>query len=349
MLRGRRISGGLTEPRPRDRPPTIVDIARAAGVSRTTVSAALSGKGRLSEATRARVREVAEQLQYVANPSARHLQAGRTGAIGVYISEMLFRFGFYMEFVFGAALAARSETFALTVMTASGPSPTAVGHVDGAIVVDPVIGDPYVRTLIESGVPVVAAERCLEPGLTPRVTIETDYQGAQRDLLDHLLARGARRPALIGMEMDISVGHRLDAIYRRWCVEHGIEPCIRTVPLDRVPAGLHDAARELLTGPQPPDAILGAGDGVALAVQAAARDAGRTVGRDLLTASSVDSEPLRLVTPSITAIDAPPRDIGRDAARTMLDVLRGEDVPAELLRPKPTIALRESTAGMLGG
>jgi DNA-binding LacI/PurR family transcriptional regulator len=337
----------LTTSRSRGRPPTIVDIARAAGVSRTTASAALGGSGRVSEATRERVRAVAEQLQYVANPSARHLQAGRTGAIGVYVSETLFGFGFYMEFVFGAAIAARREAFALTVMSSSGASPLTAGHVDGVIVVDPVVGDPNVRELVESGVPVVAAERCLDPGLTPRVTIETDYQRAQRELLDHLAERGARRPALIGLDMDISVAHRLDALYRRWCDEQHVEPRVRKVPLGSAPQAVHDEIRALLADPAPPDAILAAGDGIALAVQAAARGAGRTVGVDLLTASSIDSEPLRLVTPSITAIEAPPREIGGDAARVMLDVLRGEDVPPEILRPTPTIALRESTATTL--
>src|SRR3954469_5083956 len=135
---------------------TILDIARAAGVSRTTASAALGGAGRVSEATRERVRAVAAQLGYVANPTARHLQAGRTGAVGIYVPENLFAFSFYMGFVFGAAEACRDEAFALTLIPASPEAgKPAVGHMDGVIVVDPIAGDPVVRSLLESGVPVV--------------------------------------------------------------------------------------------------------------------------------------------------------------------------------------------------
>src|ERR687890_2001128 len=98
------------------RPVTIVDIAQAAGVSQTTASAALGGGGRISEATREHVRAVAAGLGYVATPTARHLKAGRTGAIGIYIPEILFGFGFYMEFVFGAAEVSRAGAFALTLI-----------------------------------------------------------------------------------------------------------------------------------------------------------------------------------------------------------------------------------------
>src|SRR3954447_26059015 len=122
---------------PPSRAATIVDIARAAGVSRTTASAALGGAGRVSEATREHVRAVAAGLGYVANPTARHLQAGRTGSIGIYIPENLFGFGFYMEFVFGAAHVPLQDAFALTLL-ADRP----VGPVDGVIVVDPMAGDP---------------------------------------------------------------------------------------------------------------------------------------------------------------------------------------------------------------
>ena len=73
-------------------PVTLIDVARAANVSRTTASAALGGHGRISAETRAHVEAVAARLGYVANPAARHLQGGRKGAIALYES-----FGFRRE------------------------------------------------------------------------------------------------------------------------------------------------------------------------------------------------------------------------------------------------------------
>jgi DNA-binding LacI/PurR family transcriptional regulator len=317
---------------------TIIDIARAAGVSRTTASAALGGAGRISDATREHVRVIASGLGYVANPMARHLQAGRTGAIGIYVPDHLFGFGFYMEFVFGAAEVSRKDAFALTLI-ASGP----VGPVDGVIVVDPVVGDPFVRELMESGRPVVAAERYLDPGPQPVVTIETEYGLAQRALLDHLWERGARAPALLSIAPEFSWKLTIDAVYRTWCAERGVQPRVRVLAAGSDAEAVRREARALLEEPEPLDAIVAAADGTALGVLGAARDLGRHVGEDLLVASGIDSLAMRLATPAITAIAAPPRDIGRDAARVLLAVLRGEDVPPVVRRPQPPLALRAST------
>src|SRR5579863_6128435 len=146
--------------------PTLVDIARAAGVSRTTASAALGGNGRISPATRDHVQLVAERLGYVANPTARRLRTGRRAAVGIYVAENLFAYAFYMEYIFGIAEAMRHEALAVTLLSASaGGVPTsAISHVDGVIVVDPVARDPAVRQLLESGLPVVSAERHLDGG-----------------------------------------------------------------------------------------------------------------------------------------------------------------------------------------
>jgi DNA-binding LacI/PurR family transcriptional regulator len=331
------------------RAPTILDIARAAGVSRTTASAALGGSGRISDSTREHIRAVAAKLGYVANPAARHLRAGRKGAIGIYVAESLFGYAFYMEYVFGAAEVSRQDAFALTLITA-GPETalaTAIAHVDGVIVADPIIGDPVVRQLLESGLPIVSAERHLDAGAQPRVTIVTDYGLAERQLLDHLWDRGAREPALLSQSIEISFKTIMEGIYRGWCAERGIQPRIRYLEPASDPDAVRTQASMLLGEPDPPDAVLAAADGTALAVLDAARELDRDVGADLLVASCIDSPAMRFVTPGITAIEAPPREIGRDSAHVMLDVLRGNDVASEIHRPQPEIAVRGSTAGLI--
>jgi DNA-binding LacI/PurR family transcriptional regulator len=329
------------------RTPTLVDIARAAGVSRTTASAALGGNGRISAATREHVRLVAERLGYVANPTARHLRTGRKSAVGVYVAENLFAYAFYMEYIFGIAEAMRQEGFAVTLMSAAGGrvTRTAISQVDGVIVADPVAHDPVVRQLLESGLPVVSAERHLDPGVQPLVTIETNYAAAERELLDHLWERGARAPALLTIPAEISFIRRLEQGYREWCADRGLAPRVRMLESGIDPDTVVRQARELLEEPDPPDAILATADGTALGVVGAARALGREVGTDLLVGSCSDSAAMRLVTPSITSIAAPPRDIGMDSARVLLALLRGESVAETIQRPQPSIALRDSTTG----
>ena len=104
------------------RRPTIRDVAQSLGVSTTTVSDALNGRGRLPEATRERVREVAEALGYSARNSARSLRTGRTGRIGLYspaldeIIEGLAGTGYYVELALGAARAALARDLALVLL-----------------------------------------------------------------------------------------------------------------------------------------------------------------------------------------------------------------------------------------
>lgn len=185
-------------------------------------------------------------------------------------------------------------------------------------------------------------------GPKPRVTIVTDYGRAERQLLDHLWERGARRPALLSLSVEIAVRDIMEDIYSAWCNEHRVcrESAGFNVPPTRIPSAPKHVA--CLKQQIPPDAILAAADGSALPVLDAARELGHHVGQDLLVASSIDSPAMRFVTPAITAIEAPPRQIGGDSARALLEVLHGDDVPKEICRALPTIARRESTTGLQG-
>jgi DNA-binding LacI/PurR family transcriptional regulator len=324
---------------------TLVDVARAAAVSRTTASAALSGTGRISSATRARVEAIAESLGYVANPAARNLRGGRKGAIALYVPDRLTGYAFYMELAFGVAQVLRGAGIALTLVA---PTPTRgvrplLAHVDAFLMVDPLAGDPFVEAMIESGVPVVAAERVLE-GRQPTVTVETDHKGAILDLLDHLWEQGARSPAMLGLDLPFAWARLVGEVYLDWCHGHDIAPRLRSIAVEPSPHAVRDVARSLLLGSDPPDAIVGAPDGAALGVLSAARDAGRSVGDDLLVASCVDSLAMQLVTPAVTAIDLRPREIGYDSANVLLRLIEGEELPQLVRRARPHLELRQSTS-----
>ncbi len=330
------------------RTPTILDIAAAAGVSRTTASAALTGGGRVSEATRERVRAVAEELGYTPNPAARHLRSGRTGALGVYLAEEMVAHQFYMAYTFGVAEAARRDGFAVTLIVppADGPAASTALHVDGVIVPDPIPGDPMVDHLLASDVPVITSERYNGPGPAPRATIWTDYAVATSALLDHLWDRGARRPLLFTAELEIPVIKTIEKAYHRWCEERGVPQASCYLPIGSTAETIRARARPLLEADDAPDAVLAGAETIALPVMQAARELGRDVGHDLLLASCVDNPALHSMY-DITAIEAPPRDIGGDAAHAMLELLRGEDIPTEIRREAPTLRLRGSTAGLV--
>ncbi|MEV7893513.1 LacI family DNA-binding transcriptional regulator, partial [Streptomyces cyaneofuscatus] len=76
---------------------TLLDVARTAGVSKSTASDALQGSGRVAEATRDRVRAVAEELGYRPNSAARRLRRSSTGAIGLHLPQTATRLDYYMS------------------------------------------------------------------------------------------------------------------------------------------------------------------------------------------------------------------------------------------------------------
>ncbi|MEU6239494.1 LacI family DNA-binding transcriptional regulator, partial [Kitasatospora sp. NPDC047058] len=102
---------------------TLIDVARAAGVSKSTVSNALGGSGRVSETTRERIQDVARELGYRPNTAARSLRRSSTGAIGLHLPRTATRLDYYMRLAFGAVERAREDGLDLVLLapgTASG-------------------------------------------------------------------------------------------------------------------------------------------------------------------------------------------------------------------------------------
>ena len=353
---------------PGARPPTLLDVARAAGVSRTTASAALGGSGRLSKETRAHVADVAARLGYRANPAARHLRRGRLGAIGLHLPAQATGLAYYMEFAFGVVERAQREGLSVTLLA---PGATDPAQVDGFVVVDPLRGDPLVGALLGSGLPVVSGEQVAPGEPAPTAVVQTDHEGGLRALLDHVAARGARRPALLAPDEASAWAQALRTTYDDWCRERAIVPRVRDVPFSATPDEVREVSAELLgarggrtsgaTGPADraahprsvetagdaglPDAIVCAPDGSALGAIAAAGEAGLTVGDDLLVAACVDSAAMALAGPPVTALDLRPREFGARCASALLALLAGERPTAETLRQPIDLVARASTGG----
>lgn len=153
---------------PGSRPPTIADVARLAEVSRTTVSHALNGIGKVDPRTRERIKQVAAELGYRPNLRAQRLRRGEAKAIAL-ASSMPFavaggpsRLGFYMEIAAAAAESALLHGYALVLVppVQSGSALYSV-DIDGAIVVEPDVNDAAAAQLRSRGCPMCrSAGRC---------------------------------------------------------------------------------------------------------------------------------------------------------------------------------------------
>lgn len=323
---------------------TIHDLAEAAGVSITTVSNALTGRGRVAPQTRTRVTELAHELGYTANPTARSLRSRRTGAIGLYLPHHTFGLEYYMHLALGAAAAALDQGLALTLIPASERTVSAPLHVDGLVVADPAVGDPILDHLRETGIPMVTCERDLHPRAHAAGRVESDHRAAVTGLLDHLGERGASRVALLCPGSETSFGADIREAYERWSTAAGAEPVVYDIPFSAQPEDVKDAVRRALAPGAAHDAVVSVPDGGASTTLQEILRRGRRVPDDLLVASYVDSPSLRGLSTPMTAVDVAPAEMGRRAADLMAGILTGSVAEGAVDVVATQLVVRASTS-----
>lgn len=329
---------------------TIRDVAAAAGVSVTTVSHALNGKGSVDPATRERVIAAAGDLGYRASRAARALRSGRTGVIAMLLPALdtldaereMLSLDYYMQLAMAAAGAAfeRHHPLLLTPPLKTVAELRELG-VDGGILCDPGRADPRLALFEELGLPVVTIERDLgRPG--HRWYVRGDNEANTHELLDHLADAGATRVAMLAAESDWAWSAESEQAYRAWCAGRGQEPIVEVTGLHQLEASAYESGGRLLDRPQRPDAIFALAESYATGVVRAARDRGLEVPRDLLVASGIDSQQTREATPPITTIDLLPQAQGAAAARLLVERLEGAEPAAPVVVPA-ALRIRAST------
>ncbi|MFI5480662.1 LacI family DNA-binding transcriptional regulator [Streptomyces rubiginosohelvolus] len=329
---------------------TLLDVARAAGVSKSTVSDALQGSGRVAEATRDRVRAVAEELGYRPNSAARRLRRASTGAVGLHLPATATRLDYYMNLAFGAVERAQEDGLDMVLLAPSGAAGGRIAsRVDGLLVIDPEAGDSAVPGLLDAGVPVVTGERYLGPSAGPSAAVVCDNAASLTALLDHVTERGARRPAVLAPSGSSAWATALRATARSWGLAHGVEVALRTVPFAATPAEAEETTRALLTADPAVDAVICAPDGSAPGVLRAATALGRepgTIARSgpgLLVAACVDGPATRGAEPPVTAVDLRPAAYGRACAELLCDILADRAAPDTVRRHAWSLETRAST------
>ena len=341
------------------RPVGIKEIADAAGVSITTVSHALNGKGRVQADTRDRVREIAERLNYRPNPTARNLVEGRTGLLGVAISQpdgaalQASDFAYFTQLMSGATTAAIERGYALVLTPPRwGLGGRAGLAVDAAIIIDPVEGDPLASELYRSDIPVVTTGRVLDNDALA-CWVDNDHDAGARALLEHLRKRGAERIALITNPTAMSYTVDVEHAFRRWCAENSMAPLIAHVPDLTERAGFA-AASKLLALAEPPDAIYATYDRLAHGTLLAAQARNTRVPEDLLLVSAAtESAASHSLRPSLTVLNLHPDQIGQHAAELLVDLVEGREpqerqiiVPTRIVARASTRRRRFGTSGL---
>ncbi len=319
----------------------IRDVAAAAGVSITTVSDALNGKGRLPDATRRHVREVANRLGYRPSAAARTLRTGRSGLIGLTVTTYgeepftFTEFAYFAEMARAATSAALARGYALVILPASSRHDVWNNvALDGTVVIDPSDHDPVVADLVRQGIPVVSDGRPAG-NLPVHAWVDNDHEQAVIGILDHLAEAGARRIGLLTGTSTDTYTRLSTSAYLDWCERVGQEPVYEAYPAHDPCAGAV-AADRLLARPDRPDAVYGLFDPNGTDLLAAARRYGLRVPDDLLLVCCSERPAYATTEPPISTLSLKPGRIGTAVVQLLIDAIEGVGSGQPVERVMPT-------------
>ncbi|MFC5789398.1 LacI family transcriptional regulator [Agromyces tardus] len=331
----------------------IEEVAKLAGVSTATVSRALSGRGHVSPASKAKVEDAAARLGYVVSSNASSLASGRTRNIGVVI-PFLNRW-FFSSVLEGAQQALLRHGYDLTLYNLSGDGrerSSVFEHfllrqrVDAVIAVSLELTEHEVQRLHELGKPLVGVGGPI-PGVR---TLTIDDVAVARLATEHLIALGHRRIAHIGGDLEFDVDFHLPTNrrlgYEAALHDAGVEPDPRLfAPADFTIAGGYHAAKQLLGVPHDrPTAIFAASDEMAIGCILAARDLGMIVPRDVSIIGIDDYDLSDFF--GLSTVAQFPRGQGEKAVEILMEQLEpGTEPPTPDSTPLPfELRVRSSTA-----
>ena len=291
-----------------NKPPTINDVAALAGVSKRTVSRVINKSPKVNEATRTRVLEVIEKLQFAPNRQARGLAASRSYLLGLIYDIPTLFITDVQKGVLGECGDAGYELVVHTCPTESDrPLDNVIrfvsrAKVDGLIILPPVSEiDGLPEMLNEAGCSYVLFTS--EPGDQPGKRVITDYMPAISDMTRHLVDFGHREFGFIsGPRTNISSQQRQEK-FARALASHGLELSQHMIVEGAFSydSGV-SAAKEFLTREQRPTAIFAANDEMAFGVMNVADAMGLKVPDDL-SVVGFDGTPFSIfVIPSLSTI-----------------------------------------------
>lgn len=314
------------------------EVADLAGVAMSSVSRVLSGHPDVSREMQRRVLAAVEALGYKPNLLAQGLRRRETFSVGFVVGDI--SNPLLAQIVMGAEGALREGGYSMLLTNSEGKPELDAEHVrlfeqrrvDGLILsTASERHEPTLDALRLADVPIAVVDRELPPELGASRVL-SDHRAGMTAAVRRLLDDGHRRIGLIGGQSVRPTVERRAALELAFA-ERALQPAYRVLE-GRFSAehGEH-AARELLDGPDPPTAIIAAGNQLVVGALRVLAQRGLELPRDLSFVGCDDIDITELHRPPIATVRRDNFELGRVAAELLLRRLRGEDEPAEVMLP----------------
>ncbi len=311
---------------------SIKDIAKAAGVSHSTVSRALSDSPLVKAETKARIQRLAQEMGYTPDAIARSLVTRHTRTVGIVVTTITDPF--IAEEVQGLEDTAQENDYSV-ILASSASKPERelatvemlrAKRVDSLIVTSSRVGALYLEHLERFGVPVVLVNNHNRQSGRYTFSVSVDNQHGGHLATTHLIQRGHRRIGYVSGPADHSDDAERLAGYRQALDESSttFDPALVVHGNGRLDGG-ERALRTLARLAELPTAVFCYNDMTAIGLISAARQAGLSVPDDLAVVGFDDIPLAAHVYPSLTTVAQPQRDMGRQAMNMALALMAADD------------------------
>ncbi|MBP6288057.1 MAG: LacI family transcriptional regulator [Ferruginibacter sp.] len=338
-------------------PITIKDIAKALGLSTSTVSRALRGSYEISPETKKLVIEYAEQYNYRPNPIALSLKERRSRSIGVVVCEIANNF--FSQAINGIESIAYNRGYHVIISQSHESYDREVVNVEhlASRSVDGLLVSlssetehiEHFKNLHEKGFPIVFFDRITEEIETFKVVVD-NYKGAY-DATQHLVDSGYTKIAHVTSSQHLSISkERLDG-YKAALADNGIslnESYIRYCNHGgMIYAELEDAVKSLVQLKDRPDAIFSAGDRLTISCLNALRSIGLKIPDDIALVGFSNSPLAELLNPALSVVKQPAFEMGQVATELLIKLIESKRPVTEFEKVvlQTEIFTRESSAG----
>ncbi len=332
---------------------SMLDVARRAGFSRTTVSYVLNDRQDVAipQATRSQILRVAQEMGYRPNGIARSLVRNRTQTVGVIMPSLAS--SFHAEIVNGIQRECMRREY--RVLLAYSADSAATEHaqarlllenrVEGVLCVTSAhtcaLAEAWVREVLREGVAAVLVDHIL-PDVPVDFVVSDDRSGTAQ-VMEHLLGLGHRRIAHLSGGDQASPSVERCAGYRAALEAAGLEVDPRLIAGDSFNSRhVEEWVEQLLTAGERPTALFAANDDLAAEALLALERRGLRVPEEIALVGYGDQRMARYL--RLTTVDQAPREMGRRAAERLFERIDAPDAPPAGIRTPARLVVRSSTS-----
>jgi len=336
---------------------TILDVAKLAGVSRSTVSRVISGNGAVNPKTRKIVEKAIEELNYTPSYFAQGIKTGKTKTIALIVPD--YSNVYYGKVFRGVERIALESGYMVMICNTDKSSTRERNYTEELLKrkVDGIIYNTYKKNStnleyffnLAKRMPVVFMDH-LPFGDEKVSYVLTEGYESSKNAVKYLVRTGRKRIGYIRMPPYISVVHHRYAGYKQGLVECGIEPdgdIVYQCPNDEVGKTHqeigYEGAQALMSKDNPPDAIMTIVDIMAVGAIQYLKQAGYKVPKDVGVVGFDNLGLSTIIEPNLTTIAQPTERIGEEAAKILIAKINGDDTVDDKIMFEPEFIIRQST------